>query len=486
MLHGNLPASKNQDSEESLSESDADIDDATVGGTHEQTEAIKIFFKWLIDGGAQFPLLSLHFCSSINRAINSKRTIKPDEDVLFVPYSHLMTSENALASHVGKQIIESGVQISSHITYLVSYLLQEKANPKSYWKPYIDILPETFDTIPLFFSEKQLAELKGSMTIAKIQDLHISLQAEYDSLVKHVPMYSEFPYKDFVWAQLVAISRMFRMFIDRRDTEGLVPMADMLNHRNPEDTSWTYVPNRIGFVMTTLNVIDKGSEVFNTYGRKCNSQYFVDYGFVPETNEENEAVMYFELDKDDPTKNSKSRVSGLNSDLNYLKRFQMPLQYKSPDYKVRHAFSYVRFLAATEEELEEFFDEDDFCITNVPPVSYQNEVRVLEMFAEAAQQTLHGFTHSLAHDQKLLSDLDKYALFSNARNIVLMRSGEKIVLEYFINLYKRVGPILKELAEDSTYIKVVSGILNENMEIYFNIVMNYLDDRKAGHQRVRE
>jgi len=265
----------------------------------------------------------------------------------------------------------------------------------------------------------------------------------------------------------------------------LVPMADMHNHKRPKDTKWTYVPNRIGFVITTLNVIDKDYGVFISYGRKCNSQYFMEYGFVPEENEDNEAVMYFKLDNGDPTKKIKRRISGLNS-LTYLKKFQMPSQYKSPDYKVRHAFSYVRFLAATEEELDEFFDEDDFCITNVPPVSYQNEIRVLKMFAEAAQQALHGFTHSLSHDQKLLADLEKYPLFSNARNIVLMRSGEKRVLEYYINLYKCVGTMLKQVAEGSIDTKVVSGILDENMENYFNIVMNYLDDGEAGHQRVRE
>merc|ERR1719285_1413322 len=282
------------------------------------------------------------------------------------------------------------------------------------------------------------------MSIDKIQDLRTSLQAEYNSLVKHVPMFAKFPYKDFVWARLVVVSRAFGTVIDRRSTEVLVPMADMLNHKRLKDTRWTYIPSRIGFVIKALHVIDKGCEVFNSYGRKCNSQYFMDYGFVPEENEDNEAVMHLELDKDDPTKKLKCSVSGLNSNLNYLKSFQMPMQYKSPDYKVRHAFSYVRFLAATEEDLNEFF-EKKFCITNVPPVSYQNENRVLEMFARAAQRALHGFTHSLVHDLKLLADLDKYPLFSNARNSVLMRSGEKRVLEYFINLYKRVGPCSSSL-----------------------------------------
>jgi len=108
-------------------------------------------------------------------------------------------------------------------------------------------------------------------------------------------------------------------------------------------------------------------------------------------------------------------------------------------------------------------------------LNYENEGRVLEKFAEAAKEALEGFAHNLAHDQKLLADLDKYPLFSNARNIVLMRSGEKTVLEYFINLNEQVGPILKHLAEDSTDIKVESGTLDEDMRNYLNAVRNSLD-----------
>jgi len=472
MLLGSLPACQNKDWEKSQLKSHTEIDDATVGGTHDQTKPFKIFFKWLIEGGTEFPLLSLRFFSNIHRAINSKRTIQRDVDVLFVPFCQLMTTEIALDSEVGKQIIDSGVQVRSRHSYLASYLLQEKANSKSYWKPYIDILPATYDTIPLFFSEEQLAELEGSMAIGKIQDRHELLQLEYKSLVKNVPMYSDFAYEDFVWARLVVITRIFGMVIDGKKTEGLVPMADMLNHKRPRETKWTYAQNRKGFVITTLNVIEKGCEVFDSYGRKCNSRYFVNYGFVPEKNEDNEAVMYFELKKDDPTKDLKYGIS--NYSLMNVKRFQIPLQYNDPNNKVRHAFSYVRFLVATKEDLK-FFDEHDFSSTNVPPLNYENEGRVLEKFAEAAKEALEGFTHNLAHDQKLLADLDKYPLFSNARNIVLMRSGEKTVLEYFINLNEQVGPILKHLAEDPTNIKVDLTTLDEDMRNYLNAVRKSLD-----------
>jgi len=470
MLLGSLPACDDSDWEKSLLKSRIEIDDATVGGTHEQTQPFKVFFKWLIDGGAQFPLLSLRFFSDIYRAINSKRLIQADEDVLYVPFCQLMTSEIARASTVGRQIIESGVQLRSRHSMLAAYVLQEKANPTSYWKPYIDILPEAYDTIPLFFSEPELAELQGSMAIEKIQDRHNSLQVEYDNLVEHVPMFSEFSYKDFVWARLVIITRIFGMVIDGIKTEGLVPMADMLNHKRPRETKWTYQQSRKGFVITTLNPIEKDCEVFDSYGRKCNSRFFVNYGFVPEENEDNEAVMHFEMDADDPIGDLKCRMSGMYSNLRYPKRFQIPLQYNDPNNKVRQAFSHVRFLVATKDELMEFFDDDDVSITNVPPVSYQNERRTLEKFAKAAGHSLCNFTHTLEHDQKLLSDLENYPLLSNKRNIVLMRSGEKTVLEYFINLNKYVGPLLEKLAEDPNVTLSESEINDDNMRIYINTV----------------
>ena len=44
---------------------------------------------------------------------------------------------------------------------LTTFLLLEKNNPSSFWKPYIDILPQIY-TIPLFYTFEECLELKGS------------------------------------------------------------------------------------------------------------------------------------------------------------------------------------------------------------------------------------------------------------------------------------------------------------------------------------
>lgn len=41
-------------------------------------------------------------------------------------------------------------------------LLYERQNPQSYWKPYLDIIPDEFPTIPLFWSDDELDLLRGT------------------------------------------------------------------------------------------------------------------------------------------------------------------------------------------------------------------------------------------------------------------------------------------------------------------------------------
>jgi len=455
MLLGSLPACENSVWEKSLlKSSDVDpyiqVDDESVGGIHEQTKPFKVFFKWLLDGGATFPLLYLNFFSGNYRAIFAKRKVKTNEDVLYVPFCQLMTSEVARASEVGTQIQESNVQLRSRHSFLAAYLLQEKANPSSYWKPYIDILPEEYDTVPLFFSQEQLDELEGSMSLDKIRDRHQSLRIEYNNLVENVPMFSQFTYESFVWARLVIITRIFGMVIDGEKTEGLVPMADMLNHKRPRETKWTYVQSRKGFVITSLNEIDVGCEVFDSYGRKCNSRYFVNYGFVPEVNEDNEAVIRIALSREDPAYEDKCLIGSRYVELSCLKTFQIPMQYDDPNNKVQQAYSYARFIVATKEEVKEHFDHHHFTISEVRPISFANEARVLELLANAAKESLDLFPHTFEHDLELLRDKEAYPQLTNRRNLVLMRSGEKRVLLHYINLNKTLGPALMKLADDPT------------------------------------
>jgi histone-lysine N-methyltransferase SETD3 len=175
-----------------------------------------------------------------------------------VPLSHIMTSDVARVSDIGKLVCaaeRNGLELRSKHTLLASYLLQEKAKGEaSYWAPYLVTLPQQFKNMPIFFPPEDLAWLKGSMCIEKILERQDSLHLEYDNVCAAVPEFAKFSYDEFVWARLVVITRIFGLTIKGDKTDGLVPMADMLNHRRPRETKWTFDDSRNAFTITSLKV----------------------------------------------------------------------------------------------------------------------------------------------------------------------------------------------------------------------------------------
>jgi len=223
-------------------------------------------------------------------------------------------------------------------------------------------------------------------------------------------------------------------------------MADMLNHKRPRETKWAYEEKCRGFVITTLQNIKKDNEIFDSYGRKCNSRFFVNYGFSLEENEDNEAIMTFELPSNDPQFALKARYLDIKSG-NLRREFQVPTQYK--EKKVKEFFSFLRIMHAQDNEfLIVASHSDEKQMDDIPPLSIRNETSVLTSIAVAATKALKMFQTSLEHDNNLLKDEEKYPRFGNQRNTVLMRRGEKEVLHFYADLLKNCGPLLKMKAKD--------------------------------------
>jgi hypothetical protein len=101
-----------------------------------------------------------------------------------------------------------------------------------------------------------------------------------------------FTFKQFVWARMCVITRIFGMTVGTVKTDGLVPFCDMLNHKLPRETRWSYDNNTNGFSIISLQTrTNRGIEIFDSYGKKCNNRFFINYGFTLTENGDNEAVL---------------------------------------------------------------------------------------------------------------------------------------------------------------------------------------------------
>jgi len=117
--------------------------------------------KWLGQGGARFPALQLKYYTTDYRGVHANRRIDPEQIILQVPHKLIMTTDKAKASAIGQAIQNShGIVRSSH-SWLAAMLLQEKYDPTSYWKPYLDTLPAHYRNMPIFFDDDELKELQG-------------------------------------------------------------------------------------------------------------------------------------------------------------------------------------------------------------------------------------------------------------------------------------------------------------------------------------
>lgn len=74
--------------------------------------------------------------------------------------------------------------------------------------------------------------------------------------------------------------------------------------------TYEYDNERKGFVMRAVQDVAVGEPVYESYGVKCNSRFFLHYGFIYQNNDANEAPIEIKLNADDPLYDTKVGIIG--------------------------------------------------------------------------------------------------------------------------------------------------------------------------------
>ena len=242
----------------------------------------------LEQGGARLDKLKLRWYAEGYRGVHAKRKIRKNEEILYVPRDLIITLEMAKAAPIGKKMVDAGLDLlSPKHCFLTTYVLQERRNLTSKWKFFLDILPKTMENFPIFFSESEEVHLEGSPFLEQVKDKRRDIEKDYETIAAVAPELREWTVREFSEVRMMVSSRIFGMNIEGQKTDGFVPMADMLNHKRPRETSWTYTDEKAGFVIEACQDIPRNNQVFDSYGKKCNSLFFLNYGFIVENNDGN-------------------------------------------------------------------------------------------------------------------------------------------------------------------------------------------------------
>lgn len=417
-----------------------DIEVCSSGSLESAKE--KAFVQWLEDNGAKFSdQVELRSYDEEVRGVHARRSLKANEMLIEVPLQCLITVEMGKATDVGRAVLEAELELDApkHV-FLMLFLLLDRCNLASFFRPYYDILPKTLANMPIFWDSHELAWLEGSYLLTQIEERKRAIQTDFDAITAVWPSFTSVcTLTEFSWARMCVCSRNFGVVIDGIRTSAMVPYADMLNHFRPRETKWTFDNTRRAFTITALQTIPLGAQIYDSYGQKCNHRFLLNYGFAIENNCEpdgfcpNEVAIFVRLAPDDPSAPRKQLLWIRDGNMG-AKCIRVSA---SDNDNFRACLSLLRVVTANEEELERIISQNPYgsyrtaSDINVP-ISRRNECAALSLLKRTCQRLLNNYPQSLEDDLSALLSSELHS-FSNERHARIHVKSEKVILHHYVH-----------------------------------------------------
>ena len=122
--------------------------------------------------------------SKIGRTVFATTDIECSEVYASIPLHMVLTCAAAEASPTGQAALSLNkagepITIPSRVV-LYLFMISQRANQRGYWGPYLRSLPRSYDD-PLWWSDEELAMLKGTNLEATVPHILAMLRASYDA-----------------------------------------------------------------------------------------------------------------------------------------------------------------------------------------------------------------------------------------------------------------------------------------------------------------
>lgn len=180
-------------------------------------------------------------------------------------------------------------------------MYESSLGSQSHWKPYFDVLPESFDTL-IFWRDDELFELQASAVVDKIGK--VSAEENFTSIllpvIKQLPLLSALDDKQLLELYHRMGSTIMAYAFDvepspstlNADEEGyvsdedeeqlpkcMVPLADMLNADALRNNARLFYEEDC-LEMRSTQPVKAGDELFNDYGELPRSELLRRYGYI--------------------------------------------------------------------------------------------------------------------------------------------------------------------------------------------------------------
>ena len=136
--------------------------------------------KMLLENGAEINKADIYEFGHDNFAMKATSEIKKDERIAFIPLELILTHEKAQSAQVIQALKSKNFEHDFIDFYSFTlFIMEERRNPDSFWKPYIDIFPTKCSNYPQFWSQEELKWLVGTNLLPEIQKRNNDLMLAY-------------------------------------------------------------------------------------------------------------------------------------------------------------------------------------------------------------------------------------------------------------------------------------------------------------------
>lgn len=180
------------------------------------------------------------------------------------------------------------------VVALASWILREKAKGNnSTWAPYISILP-SYVPLPLFFDDDLLDEFQDEEVASAARDSARSIEGMYNTCSKEG--LGNATLGEFAGGIALALSRTFHIGSAAcgrgRGDLALVPFVDLLDHSYAKPNVEYDCHSDGSFSLDAITSISAGEPLHLVYEKAPNSHWAMMYGFIPDDNPNDYALLF--------------------------------------------------------------------------------------------------------------------------------------------------------------------------------------------------
>lgn len=254
--------------------------------------------KWLKDRGFHDSQLRTAHFPDTGRGLMTTCLLQPGDLIISLPESCLLTTDTVLKSYLGDYIRRWRPPISPLLALCTFLVTERYAGDRSLWKPYLDVLPNSY-SCPVYW-ESEIVTLLPEPLRQRAEQQRTVVQEFYTSNVSFFrslqPLFQEdaeniLSYEAMRWAWCTVNTRTVYMkhsqrdcFSSEQDVYALAPFLDLLNHSPGVQVEAAFNEEVRRYEIRTNVQYRKYDQVFICYGHHDNQRLLLEYGFVAADN----------------------------------------------------------------------------------------------------------------------------------------------------------------------------------------------------------